>query len=47
MVGPDCRYVKVKGDDRVYILRCDEIRNEWALIMFVAAGGQTLTTRAA
>jgi len=42
--GPDYRYVKVKGDDAgVYILRCDEIRNEWALIMFVSTRGQALS----
>jgi hypothetical protein len=41
--GHDYRYVKVKGDDRgVYILRCDEIRNEWGLIMFVLPRGQVL-----
>ena len=46
--GPDCRYVKLKGDDGgVYILRVDEIRNEWTLIMFVSARGQTLATQAA
>lgn len=46
--GPDYRYVKVKGDDRsVYILRFDEIRVEWTLIMFLSARGQTLTTQAA
>jgi hypothetical protein len=46
--GPDYRYVKLKGDDgSVYILRFDEIRNEWALIMFVSARGQTLATQAA
>jgi hypothetical protein len=46
--GPDYRYVKLKGDDgSVYILRFDEIRNEWALIMFVSARGQKLATQAA
>jgi len=46
--GPDYRYVKLKGDDGgVYILRVDEICNEWALIMFVSARGQTLATQAA
>jgi hypothetical protein len=45
---PDYRYVKLKGDDgSVYILRFDEIRNEWALIMFVSARGQKLATQAA
>jgi hypothetical protein len=46
--GPDYRYVKVKGSDGgIYILRVDEIRDEWALIMFVSARGQALTARAA
>jgi hypothetical protein len=46
--GPDYRYVKLKGDDGgVYILRFDEIRNEWAMIMFVSARGQALATQAA
>ena len=46
--GPTIGYVKLKGDDGgVYILRVDEIRNEWALIMFVSARGQTLATQAA
>jgi hypothetical protein len=29
------------------MLRFDEIRDEWALIMFVSARGQALTARAA
>ena len=42
--GPDYRYLKVKGDDGgVYILRCDEIRNEWTLVMFASARGQALS----
>ena len=46
--GADYRYVKVKGSDGgIYILRFDEIRDEWALIMFVSARGQALTARAA
>jgi hypothetical protein len=45
--GADCRYVKVKGsDDGIYMLRFDEIRDEWALIMFVSARCQALTARA-
>jgi hypothetical protein len=33
--GADYRYVKVKGrDSSVYILRYDEIRAEWKLIMY-------------
>ena len=46
--GPDYRYIKVKGsDDGIYMLRFDEIRDEWALIMFVSARGQALTAGAA
>ena len=38
--GVDYRYVKVKDDDGgLYILRFDERRNEWALIMFASARG--------
>jgi len=43
--GPGYRYVKVRGhDSSVYILRFDEICDQWELIMFSAAG---LVTRAA
>ena len=46
--GPDYRYVKIKGDDGgVYILRFDEIRNEWAMIMFASARSQALATQTA
>jgi hypothetical protein len=46
--GPDYRYVKIEGDDGgVYILRFDEIRNEWAMIMFASARGQALAMQAA
>lgn len=46
--GPDYRYVKLKGDDGgVYILRFDEIRNEWAMIMFASARSQALATQTA
>jgi len=46
--GADYRYVKVKGSDGgIYILRFNEIRDEWALIMFVSARGQALTARPA
>ena len=35
--GPGYRYVKVKGhDNSVYILRLDEIGDQWELIMFCA-----------
>jgi hypothetical protein len=46
--GPDYRYVKGKDDDgSLYILRFDERRNEWALIMFVSARGQLPATQTA
>ena len=46
--GADYRYIKVKGsDDGIYMLRFDEIRDEWALIMFVSARGQAPTAGAA
>jgi hypothetical protein len=46
--GADYRYVKVKDNDGgLYILRVDERRNEWALIMFVSARGQVLATQTA
>lgn len=33
--GPGYRYVKIKGyDSNVYILRFDQIRDSWELIMF-------------
>ena len=36
--GADYRHVKVKASDSgIYILRFDEIRDEWTLIMFVSA----------
>jgi hypothetical protein len=42
--GADYRYVKVKGSDGgIYMLRFNEIHDEWALIMFVSARGQALT----
>jgi len=46
--GADYRYVKVKGSDGgIYMLRFNEIHDEWALIMFVSARGQALTAPAA
>lgn len=46
--GRDYRYVKVKGDDgSMYILRFDEIRNEWELIMFASRRSQAPVTQAA
>ena len=45
--GPDYRYVKVRGHDRsVYIIRFDEIGDQWELIMFSAARGAGLAKRA-
>jgi hypothetical protein len=45
--GPGYRYVKVRGhDNSVYILRFDEIRERWELIMFSAARGAGLATQA-
>jgi len=42
------RYVKVKGSDSgIYMLRFDEIRDEWALIVFVSERGRVLMARAA
>jgi hypothetical protein len=39
--GPGYRYVKVKAhDNSVYILRFDEIGDQWELIMFCAALAQ-------
>jgi hypothetical protein len=36
--GADYRYFKLKGDDgNLYILRLDETRLEWELIMFQSA----------
>jgi hypothetical protein len=36
--GPGYRYVKVRAyDNSVYILRFDEIGDQWELIMFCAA----------
>ena len=44
--GPGYRYVKVRGhDSSVYILRLDEINDQWELIMFSAARVQRLATR--
>jgi hypothetical protein len=46
--GADYRYIKVKGSDGgIYMLRFNEIHDEWALIMFVSARGQALTAQAA
>jgi hypothetical protein len=43
--GRDYRYVKARGDDgAMYILRFDEIRQHWELVMFVSARGQAVTT---
>jgi hypothetical protein len=46
--GPGYRYVKVKGYDRnVYILRFDQIRDSWDLIMFSSERAPRLSTGAA
>ena len=45
--GPGYRYVKVKGhDSSVYILRFDEINDQWELIMFSTARAQRPAMRA-
>ena len=45
--GADYRYVKIMGfGGGIYILRFDEIRDEWALIMFVSARAQAMAARA-
>jgi hypothetical protein len=39
--GPGYRYVKVRAhDESIYILRLDEICDDWELIMFCAAPAQ-------
>jgi hypothetical protein len=46
--GPAYRYIKVRGhDSSLYILRFDEIGDQWELIMFSAGHGTGLATRAA
>jgi hypothetical protein len=46
--GPGYRYVKVKGYDRnVYILRFDQIRDAWDVIMFSSERAPRLSTGAA
>jgi hypothetical protein len=43
--GPDHRYFKVKGDDdNLYVLRFDESRADWELIMFQSAQSQAAST---
>ncbi len=45
--GAGYRYLKVRGhDSSLYILRFDEIRDQWELIMFSAGHGIGLATRA-
>lgn len=37
--GPDHLYFKVRADDgNIYILRCDEINDEWELELFQKGG---------
>ena len=47
--GPGYRYVKVRGhDNSLYILRFDEINDQWELIMFsMARASNGLATRIA
>ena len=46
--GPGYRYVIVKGYDRnLYILRFDQIRDTWELIMFSSERAPRLSTGAA
>jgi len=46
--GPGYRYVKVKGyDGAVYILRFDETRDSWEIIMFSSARAPRLSAGAA
>ena len=41
--GADYRYCKVKGSDgALYILRLDEDRSEWSLIMFASPEAQAI-----
>ncbi len=45
--GPGDRYVKVTGHERnVYIVRFDQIRDRWDLIMFSAERAPRLSTGA-
>jgi len=44
--GPGYRYVKVRTyDNSVYILRFDEIHDQWELIMFCAAPAHSTSLR--
>ena len=47
--GPGYRYVKVRGhDNSLYILRFDEINDQWELMMFsMARASNGLATRIA
>jgi hypothetical protein len=41
--GADYRYFKVKGDDgNIYILRVDDARSEWSLILFQTARAEEI-----
>ncbi|MGA8294386.1 MAG: hypothetical protein WB820_18230 [Rhodoplanes sp.] len=43
--GADHRYCKLKGGDgALYILRLDESRYEWSLIMFASQEAQAIAT---
>ncbi|HNW29787.1 MAG TPA: hypothetical protein PKN50_15015 [Spirochaetota bacterium] len=38
--GPDYLYFRVRADDgNIYILRCDEVNDEWELGLFQKGGG--------
>ena len=44
--GGDHRYVKIKGDNGgLYILRFDETRARWELIMFASERSQALSAQ--
>ena len=44
-LGPDYRYFKVKADDgNIYILRHDQVRDEWSLGAFTSAQTTSPTT---
>lgn len=41
--GPDYRYFKVRGEDgNLYVLRLDESRGKWEMIMFQSATSEAV-----
>ena len=45
--GTGYRYVKFRGSDgNLYILRLDEVRNEWRLTLFESPRGSTILEKA-